>query len=853
MNYSFAPKYQLILRQHGKEWLLPTLQSAHCSLVTGAGVGEASFVLADPTGHLRRTVKPQPREVIEYWTSNRYGQTGRRWTGVVDSRAKAFSPDDGDHLTITATSPVKYFEETRQSPRDVQGLALAYATNITGSQVLQIAAGACGFPRGMLRIHPLADSGSGLQSINGAIFTSPDLQSWSSIVSSIQANSGIEWFFDEYGRCYWRQVGFVDPWFPDGRTGEAGVRRLSLDDILGGDFTQSDKDVVTRVEVRFYGNNLTGPTSGHWTAPSTMEGALGVRQFVVYEPYVLSQNQAAYLASVLGVQYAAGVATASVLIPSDPLIAIGSLVDVPEPGTGQLTRYYVSSVTVLDEWGGTFATALGLSYGRSPDQSFPYLGNAPYAILGAYDNPVKPGPLTGFDGSFDLTGHPIVVNPLLNSGTAATTLYASGTVIQVYTGSKSGGAPIGASPTGDYIVGNVAQALRIPAFAAQAPPVGTISLSSNAIGGGKTAATGYVTVIGQAASAAATTVDAQGAGQGTQGTGVPTRGQVSQAYATANPPLVPNTLGIYWARHAGIPEDQIITCVSIAHAESSMLLANQNHNVGPPPSDDYGLWQINSTHGYNVTQLLTSGQYNANAMQAIYLARSTSSGHSDWSDWTTFTNGKYLQFTAQVGAAVATYPAGSPPPATATTATAPTGGPTSKATAGPSHAPSLVAPANLAQKALATAVANFQGKQYALDEAGPSAWDCSGIVADAYAYNGYGDLIRLTPANGYGYNTDLGPNGIWHYFNNAHGGVACNVADVKAGDLLFIVEPRLVGAFPDQQEGFSHIAFAYSNTQNFGANDTTIGICLTDTPGFRGEWHTPFNRAIDMSNAKPSG
>ncbi len=75
-----------------------------------------------------------------------------------------------------------------------------------------------------------------------------------------------------------------------------------------------------------------------------MEKHLRSRILVVYAPWVTTDVAAQYLAGALGAQYAAGVATANVTIPADPLVGIGSLVSVPARGVDGTTVYYVSSI-----------------------------------------------------------------------------------------------------------------------------------------------------------------------------------------------------------------------------------------------------------------------------------------------------------------------------------------------------------------------------------------------------------------------------------------------------------------------------------------------------------------------------
>jgi len=783
--WSFAPQYRVIVRtSEGKQWSLRTLQSANLSLVTAAGqVGEASIVLSDYDNTIRSRVNPQAMDVLEVWSNNRFGQTGRCWTGYIDGPSKALDPQSGDHLTIKATSPIKRFEVTRQTPGDVQGLALAYARNITGSQVLSYAAKACKFPPSMLRIHPLADSGSGYQNINGSIFTSPDLAPWASVVSNIQAVAGIEWFFDEYGACYWRQNNFESPWFP---TGVNAPRRISADDILGGDFAEMDSGVVTRVEVRYFGNaGLTGDTAGHWAGPASMEKQLGTRLFTIYEPFILSKAQATYLASVLGLQYAAGAATASVLIPCDPLVTIGSLVQIQHPATGGEVVYYVASIHYMLEWGGGWNMLLGLSYGRSPTEAFPFIGAVPFPVLGKI---VTPGAINrkGFEGAFDTTGHPIIVDPTLDANTAATDLYLPGTIIQVYASGRGGGALIGASTAGEYTT----------IFATKSANTDAITLSSNSIGGGKMASTGYVTVLGVTTTPAPYMADVTAPATTT-----------SPVVDTAPPGYATDLQLARWAKAAGIPPDQLATSVAIAIAESSKKIAAQN------PSGAAGLWQIlPSAHPtYDVARLLSDGPYNAQAMAAIYTNTLQTRGTS-WTDWTTYTSGAYQAFLPEARAAGnATTGAGATPPDS--TGSSPDGG---------TQPPTPGKPGSFAEKALETAY-TLRTLPYSAGDAGPDRADCSGLVAFAFYSLGMGHLIAGTWATGQ--HSDVGPEGVYDFFL-AHGATKCDPSEAVRGDLLFIADVPTQPAgsdlrFANIQRGFIHVGWCWGPNQNYGADGPT--------------------------------
>ena len=91
------------------------------------------------------------------------------------------------------------------------------------------------------------------------------------------------------------------------------------------------------------------------------------------------------------------------------------------------------------------------------------------------------------------------------------------------------------------------------------------------------------------------------------------------------------------ARQSGFSGQDLQIAVAIAFAESSFDTAAINHDSNG--SSDYGLWQINSTHGYDSALLLSSPQYNANAAFRIY----TSAGRT-FSPWSTYNSGAFRQY-----------------------------------------------------------------------------------------------------------------------------------------------------------------------------------------------------------------
>jgi hypothetical protein len=85
-------------------------------------------------------------------------------------------------------------------------------------------------------------------------------------------------------------------------------------------------------------------------------------------------------------------------------------------------------------------------------------------------------------------------------------------------------------------------------------------------------------------------------------------------------------LEVLW-REAGGAESAEVTAASVAMAESG------GNQYALSPTDDYGYWQINASHGPAMATFSALG--NAEAAVAI------SADGTDWSAWTTYTDGAY--------------------------------------------------------------------------------------------------------------------------------------------------------------------------------------------------------------------
>jgi hypothetical protein len=93
------------------------------------------------------------------------------------------------------------------------------------------------------------------------------------------------------------------------------------------------------------------------------------------------------------------------------------------------------------------------------------------------------------------------------------------------------------------------------------------------------------------------------------------------------------------ARAGGFTGTAAYEAAAIAFAESSGNPKAEDHDNNG--TTDYGLWQINSVHGYDSDELINNPVYNAQAAYAIY----KEAGNS-FSPWDTYTSGAYAKTTA---------------------------------------------------------------------------------------------------------------------------------------------------------------------------------------------------------------
>lgn len=107
-------------------------------------------------------------------------------------------------------------------------------------------------------------------------------------------------------------------------------------------------------------------------------------------------------------------------------------------------------------------------------------------------------------------------------------------------------------------------------------------------------------------------------------------------------------------KQAGFPEDVHVTMVAIARAESGFRVEVINP-FNANGSKDYGLFQINSVHGFDERQLTTDAAFNTRCAKKIYDGQGLRA-------WSVYNNGKYQEFVneARQGVAQASGVSGSP-------------------------------------------------------------------------------------------------------------------------------------------------------------------------------------------------
>ena len=89
---------------------------------------------------------------------------------------------------------------------------------------------------------------------------------------------------------------------------------------------------------------------------------------------------------------------------------------------------------------------------------------------------------------------------------------------------------------------------------------------------------------------------------------------------------------------AGFRGGALVNAVAVSRAESTFALNAINNNTNG--TTDYGLWQINSIHGYNSSLLLSNASYNAGAAYSV----ANAVVNADWTPWVMFNNGGFVSY-----------------------------------------------------------------------------------------------------------------------------------------------------------------------------------------------------------------
>jgi len=531
--WSFAPDYQItVTRKNPKagtrgqpatlSWQLRTLSEFQGLLATTNTSSQATITLNDPTGGVMDAVNPQAMDAVTVRLRNRRGVVAGAWAGYLDECREIHDPSAGRTVSLKCRGPYKKWEVGRQSGGDVLALAMAGMRNVAGAEVVRYSARAVGYNPTNITFDPIADSGTGLYpSIAQSTMTNPDQQTWSAPVQQMLASSGLEFFFDEDGYGHYRRVGFLG-------SGQKYIPQIPLEDMLHVDYGTGDTGLVTSVEVRWGPFPITGKTAAHAYAPQSMADQLGSRPLVIQAPWILGGPSTAnaqapagaqYLADTLLDQYASGAATASVIVIADPAqYRLGTLVDVPGARKGQgVTRYYITSVTYLCQWGGQWVCTLGLNFGRAPGNRFPYVGGVSYPVL-TVDPSYGPQDNIPFL-AFDPTNNAKVTTPLtvqaqrsLAVNQASSSSLPVGAVIELRQTVSGGGQWVG--PSHQYTI----------VAAPQGQDPGVIGLQSGS-------GTAYVTVITYGSG---DTGSSTGTGDGSTTTNALIQGPPTRAQGTAS-------------------------------------------------------------------------------------------------------------------------------------------------------------------------------------------------------------------------------------------------------------------------------------------------------------------------------
>ena len=369
---AYTPIYRLRVAQPGGNcYSLRTLISFQGTVNTSNQVGQATITLSNPA-NIIGNLQLQAMDVVQFEIADAHSPLTPVWTGFIDSVHRIYTPGQGSTVQISATSPYKLFEVVNQRASDSLAVALSTAVGVTGAQIIRFAADQVQYPRSKITYDKTLLSGAFTwgQGISSGLVTNASLQSWSSVIQGFQADSGAEFWFDGYGKAFWRLPQYLNvPQNP---------YIIQKNKMIHLDLSTGDQGVVTEVEVRYdvtllgqLPNGSTGAV-GFWAAPPTMAAHLRRRHLVISATWITNPNGAMWLAQTLGQMYASGVITASCTIPADPLLVCGTVIELHDPYGDGTWNFYVSSITYQLQWGSSWVMSLGLSYGRPVGNIFPY-------------------------------------------------------------------------------------------------------------------------------------------------------------------------------------------------------------------------------------------------------------------------------------------------------------------------------------------------------------------------------------------------------------------------------------------------------------------------------------------------
>lgn len=506
------------------------VQAFDLSLSAGQNIGMASVTLGNMDGAMFQdlTAKPHAMDILHVRGRNRHGIWGPMWTGYLDSVHQVDTAGQGRTAVLNATSPQKQFQKTLQLPGDVVALATSSIVGLSGSAILRYIcnktptnypgalrdlAVALGYESSLapdLIIDPNANSGmANWGGIAAAVFLDPNQQSWESVLEGLVGDSGIHWFFDEMGSLIWQQPKYI--------TGARDKKPVILteEDLFMRDLAESDEGVLTSVTVR-YGivelNNISQTVNTQDVAnlaatkslgaalsggSNPIKDQLGTRVMVIYANWIMYPDSARNLAALLLEMYASNVLIGTVIIPPDPTITIGSLVQVPTgrrinaQGDEEQGTYYVAAIEYTLAWGSSYVMVLGLQYGRGVDTGWAYPGAQPYpqltipaneklnTTIASYDN----GNAAKITNAFTIVDRPGLLS---NEAVVDPAIISPGTtfILTEYLppGVDGPAHPIGPSNTGIYtaVAGTKNQGFVIYIADPGSATKGTVTLSGGA-------------------------------------------------------------------------------------------------------------------------------------------------------------------------------------------------------------------------------------------------------------------------------------------------------------------------------------------------------------------------------------